>query len=130
MQALLLLAFIIAIIALVQARLVWLAAIVLLIMLADLFGGAIAKFFGFLGATANVIGETASEEAAEVEAAKTKPPAGKKFIDEGLSRIGKEAGKKEVEKKEGKRMKSKLSVTNVVGAIDNFMMGFGKLFRR
>ncbi|HLC92104.1 MAG TPA: hypothetical protein VJH23_00150 [archaeon] len=130
MQLVLLIVFLLAIIFLVQAKIVWLAGIVFLLLLLDLFGGVVSKFFGFVGAAAEATGEIVAEEAGEVEAAKTKYPHGKKFIDEGLGRIGKELGKKEKERDEKKKMKSKLNVANAVGAIDNFMMGFGKLFKK
>jgi len=129
-QPILLIAFLIAIIFLVQAKIVWLAAIVFLLLLLDLFGGVVSKFFGFTGAVIEAAGDTISEEAAEVEAAKTKSPSGKKFLDEGFARIGKETGKREKDKAEGKKMKTKLTVPNIVGAVDNFMMGFSKLFKR
>ncbi len=130
MQAALLVVFILAIFLLAQFKLVWLAFIVFLLLLFDLFGGAFSRFVGFLGAVAEGIGQTASEEAVEVEAAKVKTPSGKKFIDEGLSKIGKEVGKSEKEKLGHKRTKSRLTVGNLVAAVDNFMTGAAKLFKR
>ena len=130
MHWLLLLAFVVGILYSLSAGQITLSYILAILLVADLVGGVISKFFSALGAVAKGLRETAEEEAQEVADAKTKYPSGKKFIDEGLGRIGKEMGKKEMEREEKKKMKSKLSVANAVGAVDNFLMGFSKLFKR
>ncbi len=130
MHWLLLIVFVLGIIFSVSAGQVTLAYALAALFIADLIGGVVSKFFSGLGAIAAGVGETIEAEGEEVAAAKTKNPAGKKFIDEGLSRIAKETGKREKDKKEGKKMKQKLGVDTVVGAVDNFMTGFSKLFRK
>src|SRR3989344_2846008 len=93
MQAIIFVLLIALIFILVHAGIIWAAAFVLLVIIADLIGGIFSSIFGFAKATKNVVYETALEEAAEVEAAKGKPPSGKKFFADVASKIGKGVGK-------------------------------------
>ena len=130
MHWLLIIFFIAGIVFSVSAGQVLLAYLLAILFIADLMGGVVSKFFTALWQIGSALGETAEAEAEEVATANTKYPSGKKFLDEGLGRIGKEVGKREKEKKERKRMKQKLGVDTAVGAVDNFMTGFSKLFKK
>ena len=130
MHWILLVLFTIGIIFSVSAGLATLAYILFILLIADLIGGFISKLFSGAAGVASGALEIAEEEAQEVANAKTKHPAGKKFLEEGIGKIGKELGKREKEKEEHKKMKSKLSLASAVGAVENFLSGFGKLFRK
>ena len=133
MQLLVLTLLIVLVFISVASGAVWLAFIIGLVLLADLLGGVVSKILGFFYSLITGLVETGKEEAVEIEAAKGKPPSGKKFFGEGFSQAGKGLGKGEKarqEEKENQLFGEKLSVAGVVGGVENFMAGLGKLFRK
>ena len=109
---------------------VWAAALLALLMLADLIGGAVANLFGFARSAGQAISETAHGDFEELEAAKSKAPSGMKFFEEGFSRLGKEMGKGEAAKAQRKKTKDNLSVKSFVASVENLLGGIGKLMKR
>jgi len=109
----------------------WLAGITALLIVADFFGNFIASFFEIMGKAGKGIVETGKTEYNELENTNVYSPSGKKFFDEGFSRIGKEVGKSEKAKAEGKSTKLNLGLFSTLGtASENFLNGLFSLFKK
>ncbi len=131
MQLILILALLGLIAFFLQAGMSLAAIIVFLLLIADILGGYVSAFLSFLWALWNGLLETGSAEFDELEKTRTHSPAGKKFLEEGLSRTGEALGKGEAAKSEGKRVTDKRPAPESVHtAISDFMTGLGKLFRK
>ncbi|GEM_PF-6034195 len=130
MQLILILALLGLIIFFVQAGMMLPAIIVFLVLIADIAGGYLSKFLSFLGALGSGLLDTGSSEFKELEAAKTKHPAGKKFLEEGLSRTGNAIGKGEAAKAQRKKIGEKRPDPEVAhSAISGLMDGIKKLMK-
>lgn len=129
MHLLVLSALLIAMLFFAYNQMAGLAIIVGLLILADLLGNIFSGMFGFAKGTVGALAETFGEEAAEVEASRPKPPSGQKFFRESLERTGKQLGKSEKLKAEGKRL-PRAGIDTLASAADNFLTGLQKLFKK
>ena len=131
MNSILLVALLGILLALVASGNSLLAAIVFMLIVADMLGGIAGGFISSIWNILTGLRQIGDDEYKELEGAKTKYYSGMKFFEEGITRSAKAVGKGEGAKAQGKKIKDERDSAEIIHtAVSDFMAGLGKILKK
>ena len=113
-----------------EAQIIWVTYLTALLILADLFGGMLSKFFSVSWNAVQNVNGVANTEFEEVRNSKPNPPSGRKMFEKGFEEIGEGLGIGVKATNEGKNITKHPGLFSFTGEIaDDILEGIQKLFK-